>query len=53
MKSGTLERKVIEDFLPGGSRDRIITFEAPFDKCDREQEYATVWMGFERRKLNE
>ena len=49
MKSGTVERKVTEDFLPGGPRERIITYEAPFDRCDREQDYATVWKEFERR----
>ena len=44
-KSGTVERQVTEDFLPGGPRERIITYEAPFDRCDREQDYATVWAG--------
>lgn len=49
LKSGTLERKVTEDFLPGGPRERTIVYEAPFDRCDREQDYATVWREFERR----
>jgi hypothetical protein len=49
MKSGTVERKVTEDFLPGGPRERIIVYEAPFDRCDREQDYTTVWREFERR----
>ncbi|MCG3777054.1 MAG: hypothetical protein JW395_3930 [Nitrospira sp.] len=49
MTSGTVERKVTEDFLPGGPRERIIVYEAPFDRCDREQDYATVWREFERR----
>jgi hypothetical protein len=49
MKSGTVERKVTEDFLPGGPRERTIVYEAPFDRCDREQDYATVWREFERR----
>jgi hypothetical protein len=50
MKSGTVARKVTEDFLPGGPRDRTIEYEAPFDRCDREQDYATVWREFETRK---
>lgn len=45
MPSGTVERKVTEDFLPGGPRERAIVYEAPFDRCDREQDYATVWAG--------
>lgn len=49
LTSGTVERKVTEDFLPGGPRERIITYEAPFDRCDREQDYATVWREFEKR----
>jgi hypothetical protein len=48
MPSGTVERKVTEDFLPGGPRDRTTIYEAPFDRCDREQGYATVWREFER-----
>lgn len=48
-KSGVFERKVTEDFRPGGPRARTITYEAPFDRCDREQDYATVWAEFERR----
>jgi SNF2 family DNA or RNA helicase len=42
MNSGTVDRKVTEDFLPGGPRERIINYEAPFDRCDREQDYATA-----------
>jgi len=49
MKSGTVDRTVTEDFLPGGPRERTIIYEAPFDRCDREQDYATVWREFERR----
>jgi hypothetical protein len=36
-------------FLPGGHRERTIVYEAPFDRCDREQDYATVWEEFETR----
>jgi methylase of polypeptide subunit release factors len=49
MKFGIVKRKVTEDFLPGGPRERTIEYEAPFDRCDREQDYATVWAEFERR----
>ena len=48
-KSGTVERKVIDDTLPGGPRERTIIYEAPFDRCDREQDYEIVWTEFERR----
>jgi hypothetical protein len=49
MGSGTVKRKVTEDFLPGGPRERTIIYEAPFDRCDREQDYATAWKAFEER----
>jgi hypothetical protein len=52
-KSGTVERKVTEDFLPGGPRERTIIYEAPFDRCDREQDYASVWREFELRGSEE
>jgi hypothetical protein len=48
-KSGTVERKVMDDTLPGGPCERTIVYEAPFDRCDREQDYETVWAEFERR----
>jgi hypothetical protein len=49
MTSGTVERQVTEDFLHGGARKRIITYEAPSDRCDREQDYATAWREFDSR----
>jgi hypothetical protein len=49
MQRGTVERKVIDDTLPGGPRERTIVYEAPFDHCDREQDYEIVWAEFERR----
>ncbi|MDO9528363.1 MAG: hypothetical protein Q7J27_04295 [Syntrophales bacterium] len=49
MKSGKVERTIIDDTLPGGPRERTITYEAPFDRCDREKDYETAWTEFERR----
>lgn len=48
LQRGTVERKVMDDTLPGGPRERTIIYEAPFDRCDREQDYETVWAEFER-----
>jgi hypothetical protein len=48
-QSGTVERKVIDDILPGGPRERTIVYQLPFGRCDREQDYETVWAEFERR----
>ncbi|MBA3018696.1 MAG: hypothetical protein KJ550_08555 [Proteobacteria bacterium] len=49
MKSGTVERTITDDTLPGGLRERTIVHEAPFDRCNREEDYETAWAEFERR----
>ena len=51
MKSGTVTRTITDDTLPGGPRERIITYVAPFDRCDREEDYRVAWAQFERRDL--
>ena len=49
MTSGTVERTIMDDTLPGGPIERTITYLAPFDRCDREKDYETVWAEFEKR----
>lgn len=49
MKSGTFSRTILDDTLPGGPRERTITYVAPFDRCDREEDYRTAWAVFEAR----
>jgi hypothetical protein len=49
MTSGTVERTIIDDTMPGGPIERTITYEAPFDRCNREKDYEVVWAEFERR----
>ena len=39
----------LDDTMPGGPIERTIIFQAPFDRCDREQDYETVWKHFEDR----
>jgi hypothetical protein len=51
MERRSIERPVVDDTLPGGPREHIITYTAPFDRCDREQDYRTVWAAFTRRVL--
>ncbi len=40
---------VIDDTLPGGPREKKITYVAPFDRCDREHDYRIAWKAFEER----
>jgi hypothetical protein len=48
MTSGTVSRTIIDDTLPGGPVERTITYEAPFDRCDRVEDYKTAWAFFEK-----
>ncbi|MEA3415793.1 MAG: hypothetical protein U9R02_06505 [Thermodesulfobacteriota bacterium] len=49
LKSGTVERTITDDTLSGRPRERSIVYEAPFDKCNREEDYETVWTEFGKR----
>jgi len=49
MKSGIVERTIIDDTLPSGPRERTIVYKAPFDRCDREEDYEIVWAEFAKR----
>ncbi len=43
MKTGTVTRTVMDDTMPGGLRERVVRYEAPFDRCDREADYRRAW----------
>jgi hypothetical protein len=45
-KTGTVTRELDDDTLPNGPVHRIIAYEPPFDRCDREADYETVWKAF-------
>ena len=40
-------RTINDDTMPGGPVERTIEYVAPFDRCDREQDYETAWKFFE------
>lgn len=42
-------RTIIDDTMPGGPIERTIEYHAPFDRCDREQDYDTAWRFFEEK----
>ena len=39
-------RTITDDTQPGGPVKRTIEYHAPFDRCDREQDYETAWEFF-------
>ena len=51
LREGIVTRRVTDDTLPGGPIEREIEYRAPFDRCDREQDYRTAWLAFQRRIL--
>ena len=42
-------RTITDDTMPGGPVERTIEYIAPFDCCDREQDYETAWKFFEEK----
>ena len=42
-------RTISDDTQPGGPVERTIEYVAPFDRCDREQDYETAWKFFEEK----
>lgn len=42
-------RTITDDTQPGGPVQRTIEYTAPFTRCDREQDYETVWRFFEEK----
>ncbi|MDE2927158.1 MAG: hypothetical protein OXT71_12235 [Acidobacteriota bacterium] len=49
LKHGVVTRTIMDDTLPDGPFERTIEYLAPFDRCDREEDYRTAWAAFERR----
>ena len=46
-------RTITDDTQPGGPVQRTIEYVAPFDRCDREQDYETAWKFFEEKYKKE
>jgi hypothetical protein len=49
LRTGVVTKTFMDDTLPGGPIERIIEYHAPFDRCDREEDYAVAWEHFEKR----
>ncbi len=49
LANGVVTRTIEDDTLPDGPFERTIEYHAPFDRCDREEDYRTAWDAFERR----
>ena len=49
LPDATITRTILDDTLPGGPHERTITYEAPFTRCNREDDYRTAWTAFGAR----
>ena len=49
LTEGVIVRHVTEDTRSDGPRERLVEYCAPFDACDREQDYRDAWTVFDRR----
>ena len=45
-------RTITDDTQPGGPVEQTIEYVAPFDRCDREQDYEVAWKFFEEKYRN-
>lgn len=41
-----IERPVMDDTLPGGPKERVRTYVAPFARANREEDYQRAWEWF-------
>ena len=46
LESGIVSKTFMDDTLPGGPVSRTVEYVAPFDCCNREDDYKTVWAFF-------
>lgn len=50
LAAGESYKQVIsDDTVPEGPVERTIEYVAPFERCDREKDYETVWKFFEKK----
>ena len=49
LRAGVISRRILDDTLPGGPVERVIEYHAPFDRCDREDDYRAAWEALARR----
>jgi len=47
LPSGTVTRTILDTTQPTGPIERTLTYQAPFTRCDREEDYRVAWEEFE------
>ena len=49
LTAGIVSKTFQDDTLPGGPREKTITYQAPFFKPDREEDYRNAWDFFRNK----
>ena len=49
LREAVITRRITDDTLPGGPVERLVEYRAPFDRCDREEDYRTAWAAIRQR----
>ena len=49
LKEGTVTRRIMDDTLRGGPVELVVEYRAPFDRCEREEDYRAAWDEFSHR----
>ena len=49
LPDASITRTILDDTLPGGPHERTITYETPFHRPTREDDYHTAWTAFQTR----
>ena len=49
LPEGIIIRRITDDTLPSGPIERLIEYNAPFDRCEREDDYRIAWASVARR----
>lgn len=45
---GTVQRIILDNTLPTGPIERTLTYQAPFTRANREEDYQTVWQELDK-----
>jgi hypothetical protein len=51
LQSGIITKTYIDDTQPDGPVERTVEYHAPFDCCNREEDYKMVWEHFRKEQL--
>ena len=52
LQEGVVTHTFMDTTQPGAPFERTVEYQAPFDRCNREEDYAEAWEHFENHKAS-